>query len=75
GLAACALFTAWGTLTEPQNRLLDLGFNFSLNPILIGILGHLIVFVVGYTVSRLFGGYVPPNVDQLTFRRARTPAA
>ena len=74
GLAACALFTAWGTLTEPQNRLLDLGFNFPLNPILIGILGHLIVFGVGYGASRLLGGYVPPNVDQLTFRRTRTPA-
>lgn len=69
GLAACALFTAWGMLTEPQNRVLDLGYNFPLNPILIGILGHLIVFVVGYVASRLLGGYVPPNVDQLTFRR------
>ena len=73
GLAACALFTAWGTLTEPSNRLLDLGCNFPLNPILIGILGHLIVFGVGYGASRLLGGYVPPNVDQLTFRRRRTP--
>ncbi len=69
GLTACAVFTAWGTLTEPKTRLLDLGLNFPLNPILIGILGHLIVFVVGYAASRLFGGYVPPNVDQLTFRR------
>ncbi|MBE2214964.1 MAG: hypothetical protein IAE82_13915 [Opitutaceae bacterium] len=69
GLAACAVFTAWGTLTEPTRRTLDLGFNFGMNPILIGLLGHVIVFVVGYTASRLFGGYVPPNVDQLTFRR------
>jgi SSS family solute:Na+ symporter len=75
GLAACAVFTAWGMLTEPQNRVLDLGFNFPLNPILIGILGHLIVFGVGYGASRLLGGYVPPNVDQLTFRRVRTIAA
>jgi SSS family solute:Na+ symporter len=75
GLAACAVFTAWGTLTEPQNRVLDLGFNFPLNPILIGILGHLIVFGVGYGASRLLGGYVPPHVDQLTFRRVRTTTA
>lgn len=75
GLVACALFTAWGTLTEPANRIVDVGFNFPLNPILIGILGHLIVFGVGYGASRLLGGYVPPNVDQLTFRRKRTPAA
>lgn len=71
GLAACALFTAWGTLTEPTRRTIDLGFNFDLNPILIGLLGHVIVFVVGYGASRLLGGYVPPNVDQLTFRRQR----
>src|SRR4051812_39541726 len=47
GLVTCAVFTAWGTLTEPSARLLDLGFNFPLNPILIGILGHVIVFGVG----------------------------
>jgi len=69
GLAACAVFTAWGTLTEPTRRTLDLGFNFGMHPILIGLLGHAIVFVVGYAVSRIFGGYVPANVDQLTFRR------
>jgi SSS family solute:Na+ symporter len=74
GLAACAVFTAWGTLTEPQNHLIDLGFNFPLHPILIGVLGHLIVFGVGYGASRLLGGYVPPDVDQLTFRR-KTVAA
>jgi SSS family solute:Na+ symporter len=74
GLAACVVFTAWGTLTEPKARLLDLGFNFPLNPILIGLLGHAIVFVVGYAASRLVGGYVPPDVDRLTFRRRRTTA-
>lgn len=71
GLAACVLFTTWGTLTQPNARIVDLGFNFDLNPILIGVLGHLIVFGVGYGTSRLFGGYVPPGVDQLTFRRKR----
>jgi SSS family solute:Na+ symporter len=62
-------------LTEPKTRLLDLGFNFPLNPILIGVLGHLVVFGVGYAVSRIFGGYVPDGVDQLTFRRLRAVAA
>ncbi len=71
GLGACVLFTTWGTLTEPSRRVLDLGFNFPLNPILIGLLGHVIVFVVGYAASRLLGGYVPPDIDQLTFRRNR----
>jgi SSS family solute:Na+ symporter len=75
GLAACVLFTTWGTLTEPKTRLLDLGFNFPLNPIFIGVLGHLVVFGVGYAASRLFGGYVPPEVDRLTFRRLRAAPA
>lgn len=70
GLAACVVFTAWGTLTEPSNRLLDLGVNFPLNPILIGILGHVIVFVVGYAVSRVFGGHLPADIERLTYRHA-----
>lgn len=75
GLAACVVFTTWGMLTEPKTRVLDLGINFPLNPIFIGIFGHLVVFGVGYAVSRLFGGYVPPDVDRLTFRRLRTETA
>lgn len=76
GLAACAVFTAWGTLTASPNPVLDLGFNFPLNPILIGILGHLIVFGVGYGYSRIFGGYLPPNIAQLTYgaRAAKSSA-
>lgn len=72
GLAACAVFTTWGTLTSGKEPLIDLGFNFPLNPILIGILGHLVVFGVGYAWSLAFGGYLPDNVDQLTFRRKPT---
>jgi SSS family solute:Na+ symporter len=72
GLAACVVFTTWGTLTEPRQQLLDLGFNFPFNPILIGLLGHIVVFGVGYAASRLFGGYIPPEVDQLTFRRRKS---
>jgi SSS family solute:Na+ symporter len=69
GLAACALFTAWGTLTSGAAPVLDLGFNFPLNPILIGILGHLVAFAVGYAWSRAFGGHVPADVARLTYRR------
>lgn len=76
GLAACVVFTTWGTLTAPGSRLVDLGFNFPLHPILVGLLGHVIVFVVGYATSLLFGGYVPANIDQLTYRRpARPPSS
>ncbi len=70
GIAACLLFTAWGVLTGPKFRMLDLGaFNFNMNPILIGVLGHVVVFVVGYTVSIIFGGHRPDDIDHLIFRR------
>lgn len=68
GILACVLFTAWGVLTEPANRVLDLGtFNFEMNAILIGIFGHLISFGVGYLASLFLGGYVPDDVDELRF--------
>ncbi len=70
GLAACAVFTTWGTLTSGREPLLDLGFNFPLNPIFIGLLGHLIVFGVGYAWSRAFGGYLPGDLDRLTYRQS-----
>jgi SSS family solute:Na+ symporter len=76
GIAACVLFTLWGTLTQPGDaRTIDLGFNFEMNPILIGIFGHLVLFVVGYLVSLAFGGYRPEHVEQLTFRRRQTAPA
>jgi len=72
GIVACLAFTVWGVLTEPATRSLDLGaWNFEMNPIMIGVFGHLITFGVGYAVSLMFGGYVPEDVDDLRFRRAR----
>ena len=62
------IFTGWAVATEPKHRLIDLGFNFEMNPILIGVFGHLVLFVTGYVSSRLFGGWRPENVDRLTFR-------
>lgn len=70
GIFACAVFTAWGLLTEPKHRVLDLPFNFEMNPILIGVFSHAVLFGVGYLASLLFGGHRPENVEQLTFRRA-----
>ncbi|HYC70373.1 MAG TPA: sodium/solute symporter [Opitutaceae bacterium] len=72
GLAACVVFTAWGTLTASPEPIVDPGFNFPLNPILIGLIGHAIVFGVGYAVSRLFGGHVPADIDRLTYWRKET---
>ncbi len=69
GIVACLLFTAWGVLTGPEFHLWDLGdFNFNMNPILLGALGHVVVFVVGYTVSIIFGGHRPDDIDNLVFR-------
>lgn len=70
GIAACVIFITWAILTEPRTRMVDLGFNFPFNPILIGLGGHLTVFVVGYISSKLFGGYRPENVENLTIRQA-----
>lgn len=72
GIAACLIFTAWGILTEPKTRILDMGFNFEMNPILIGVLGHVVLFGVGYVASLVVGGYVPADVDELTFRRKKS---
>ena len=75
GIVACLLFTAWGILTEPKNRIVDMGFNFEMNPILIGLVGHVVLFVVGYVASLILGGYRPANIDELTFRRVEPTAA
>ena len=65
-MAACACFTAWAILTEPQTRRLDAGFNFPLNPVLIGLCSHLVLFATGWLASRLFGGHRPDDVTMLT---------
>ncbi len=67
GIACCAAFTAWAILTEPRNRALDLGFNFPLNPILIGICSHAVLFGTGWIASRIMGGFRPDDVDRLTY--------
>ncbi len=69
GIVACILFTSWALLTEPKTRTLDLPLNFGLNPILIGIFSHLVLFGVGYAASLVFGGYRPENVERLTIRQ------
>lgn len=75
GIVACLLFTAWGVLTEPTTRVIDLGsMNFEMNPIMIGLFGHVISFGVGYVVSLIAGGYVPDDVDELVFGVARESA-
>ena len=74
GIGACLVFTAWGVLTEPTTRMFDLGvLNFQMNPIMIGVIGHVLSFGVGYVVSLVAGGYVPEDVDDLRFRVRQGP--
>lgn len=76
GIVACLLFTVWGVLTEPTARTVDLGaWNFRMNPIMIGVLGHAVTFCVGYLVSLVAGDQPPEDVDELRFRRIRATRA
>jgi SSS family solute:Na+ symporter len=75
GIAACVVFVMWATITGPLG--LDLSFNFRLNPLLIGILSHVILFVTGYLASRGLGGS-RPDLAGLTIwnlRSSRSRAA
>lgn len=72
GIAACVIFTAWAVATEPGSRFIDMSsLNFGLNAILIGVLGHVVIFAVGYAVSALFGGYRPEEVAELQLFRGK----
>jgi solute:Na+ symporter, SSS family len=57
GIGVCALFVFWATVTGPLK--VDLGLNFPLNPLLIGILSHVILFAAGYLASCGLGGNRP----------------
>jgi hypothetical protein len=74
GIAACVVFVMWATTTGPLG--LDMGFNFRLNPLLIGILSHVVLFVVGYLASRGLGGsrtdLAGLTIWNLRSRRSRT---
>jgi hypothetical protein len=54
------LFTAYATFTSPgKTHLFDLGsWNYGLQSVLIGVIGHLIVFFVGYAASVILPGPV-----------------
>jgi len=67
GIACAAIYTAWAILTQPGGRIIDLGLNFPLNPLLIGVIGHLVLFTTGWVASRLIGGHVPDDVERLTY--------
>ncbi len=57
GIIVCLLFVSWATLTGPLG--VNLGVNFTMNSILIGVFSHFVLFGVGYLGSLLLGGYKP----------------
>lgn len=67
GMSCCLVFTTWAILTQPAHRIVDAGFNFEMNPILIGLFGHLVLFATGWLASLVLGEYRPENVEDLTF--------
>jgi SSS family solute:Na+ symporter len=55
GIVACIAFTAWATLTLGAKPLVNLGrFNFPWHDYMIGAVGNVVLFVVGYAASLLF---------------------
>jgi SSS family solute:Na+ symporter len=52
GIVACLLFTTWATLTGPFKQ--DWGFNYRLNPLTMALATQLVLFGVGYLVSRIW---------------------
>ena len=59
GIVASLVFTAWATLTLNGGKIWNLGqFNFPFHDYMIGVIGHLILFGIGYAASFLF-----PNRD------------
>ena len=55
GIVASLVFTAYATLTLGGGKIWDLGrFNFPLHDYMIGVIGHLILFGVGYAASFVF---------------------
>ena len=54
GILACVLFTAWATITGSMH--VDLGFNYTMHPMLLIFWTQLVLFIVGYGASLIFPG-------------------
>ena len=54
----------------PQKRILDLGrFNFPWHDYMIGAIGNVVLFVVGYAASRIFEVVERPDSRKAAFSR------
>lgn len=74
GISTCLVFTSWALLSKASgdgSRIVDLGFNWEMNSMLIGVFGHFILFGSGYLFSRIFGGYIPEDIEDLTIHKLR----
>ena len=61
-IAASLVFTAWATLTLDGGAMWNLGrYNFPFHNYMIGVIGHVLVWGVGYAAS-----FAIPNRDPLT---------
>lgn len=62
GIGASLIFTAWATLTLDGGKLWNLGrYNFPYHSYMIGVIGHAVLWSVGYTAS-----FAIPNRDPHT---------
>ena len=69
GIAAAIAFTVWASLTLPDKRVIDLGaLNFPWHDYMIGAIGHVILFSVGYAASLLLPekGLVDERLREMT---------
>ena len=52
GIVIMLLFTLWASLTLPDKRVIDLRpFNFPWHDYMVGVVGHILLFVTGYGAS------------------------
>ena len=58
-----------GDLNDPGVGITEVGTTDArtLNPILIGVCGHAVLFGTGWLASRIVGGHVPMDVERLTY--------
>jgi SSS family solute:Na+ symporter len=55
GIAASTCCTIWAVLTKGDKKLVDLGaYNFPWDDLMIGVVGHVVLFAVGYVASLFF---------------------
>lgn len=64
GITACIVFTSWATLTLHGKQTLNLGhYNFPLHSYMIGVIGNIVLFGMGYAASFLFQRHATAQKD------------